>query len=163
MLSSSVAQEAQPLPEADVHREAEVARQREADDEAARVAQPQAPAQQSATLSAPQAGPVEDAVDRAAAAQLRLASQSSTQSDGSQRQPAQAAAASADRGVDAAVAKQSNISAKLAGSTAVAAAAAEPGDAVDGLRSPASAAVLGGSPEAPAEVTTPHLPGKCHC
>ena len=163
MLSRGVAQEAQSLPEAGVHRKAEVARQREADDEGAQVAQPQAPAQQSAPLSAPQARPEEDAVDRAAAAQMRLASQSSPQRDGSQRQPTQAAAASANEGVDAAVAKQSNISAKLAGSTAVAAAAAEPGTAVDGKRSPASAAGPRGSPEAPAEVTTSRLPGECHC
>ena len=55
----------------------------------------------------------EDAVDRAAAAQLRLDAQSDSQGEQSQNPAALTAAASG--GVDAAVAKQSKISAKLAG------------------------------------------------
>ena len=75
------------------------------------------PAQQPAAAAQPRAEPEEDAVGRAAAAQLRQATQQPTQAEAAAK-PAVAEAALAERGsIDAAVAKQSGISAKLAGAS----------------------------------------------
>ena len=74
-------------------------------------------AQQPAAASQPQAEPEEDAVGRAAAAQLRQATQQPTQAEATAK-PAVADTALPERGsIDAAVAKQSGISAKLAGAS----------------------------------------------
>ena len=74
-------------------------------------------AQQPAAASEPQAEPEEDAVGRAAAVQLRQATQQPIQAEAATK-PAVADTALAERGsIDAAVAKQSGISAKLAGAS----------------------------------------------
>jgi hypothetical protein len=74
-------------------------------------------AQQPAAASQPQAEPEDDAVGRAAAVQLRQATQQPTQAEAAAK-PAAADTALPERGsIDAAVAKQSGISAKLAGAS----------------------------------------------
>ena len=73
--------------------------------------------QQSAAAAQSQAEPEEDAVGRAAAAQRRQATQQPGQTEAAAK-PAVADTALAERGsLDAAVAKQSGISAKLAGAS----------------------------------------------
>ena len=73
--------------------------------------------QQPAAASQPRAEPEEDAVGRAAAVQLRQATQQPAQAEAAAK-PAGADTALAERGsIDAAVAKQSGISAKLAGAS----------------------------------------------
>ena len=123
------------------------------------------PAQQPSTAQ-PEARHEEDAVDRAAAAQLRLAAQSTSQSKVPER-PAPLEPSSSGP-VDAAVAKQSSISAKLAGASvpsldhgaAAAAAVAEAGRAsssVDSSTSNHAEAGSASSQEAAASVETTAL------
>ena len=79
--------------------------------------EPRSQPQQPAAASEPQAEPEEDAVGRAAAVQLRQATQQPIQAEAAAK-PAVADTALAERGsIDAAVAKQSGISAKLAGAS----------------------------------------------
>ena len=127
------------------------------------------PAQQPSAAQ-PEARHEEDAVDRAAAAQLRLAAQSASQGKVPER-PAPLEATSSGP-VDAAVAKQSSISAKLAGASvpsldhgaAAAAAAAEADRASSGDSSTSnytdagSASSQGAAPSS--ESTTPRSAGK---
>ena len=142
-------------------------------------AQPQAdtdhpahPAQQSSAAREP-AGPAqpearleEDAVDRAAAAQLRLAAQSTSQGKVPERPLALEPSSSGP--VDAAVAKQSSISTKLAGASvprldqgAADAAEANSADSADSSTSTYADAGPASSPGAapPVEATMPPSTG----
>lgn len=192
----SGAQESQPTPAAAVPEALLPASQEEAQP-GAQDARPAQPAQQDAPqLPAAPAplnrAPSEDAVDMAAAAQRRLVAQSPpAQRPTAQPAPEPVAKPAADRlmsansGVDAAVAKQSDISAKLAGASAhaptpevgaVAAAEAVCGPveastahttAADAASGPANAAApaaetAGSTGDAStAEISTPRSTGAC--
>ena len=117
------------------------------------VGRPSQSAQEAELPAQPQARPEEDAVDRAAAAQLRLAAQSAPQSTAPET-PASLETSSSGA-VDAAVAKQSSISSKLAGASvpildqgAAAAAEAERAGSADGATGNHVIAGSTSSPEA---------------